>query len=146
MNWLLSLDRALFHKINRDWSASWLDAFLPHLTDLHKQRWFLYAAAAALAWWVWKGRKAALKVMIVVGLAIGLADLANHRLIKPTIHRPRPEKAGIFPVLRTPSHAGWSFPSNHAANMGAAAASLAYAYPAWAPVFALAAAAPMFAA
>lgn len=134
-DWLAAWDRALFHKLNRDWTAPFLDATLPHLTDLHKQRWFLYTAAAALAWWVWKGRKAALKVIVVVALAIGLADFVNHRLVKPAFSRPRPERAGIFPVLRTPSHAGLSFPSNHAANMGAAAAALSYAYPAYAPVF-----------
>ncbi|MDX6770533.1 MAG: phosphatase PAP2 family protein [Elusimicrobiota bacterium] len=139
MNWLISLDRALFHKINRDWSASFLDAWLPHLTDLHKQRWFLYTAAALAAWWVWKERKPALKALVVVALAIGMTDFVNHRLIKPTFNRARPEKAGLMPLLRTPSHAGLSFPSNHAANMGAAASALSYAYPAWAPVFALAA-------
>ncbi len=133
--WVESADRALFHKLNRDWTAPFLDSFLPHLTDLHKQKWFLYTAAAGLAWWVWKGRKPAVKAIVVIGLAIGLTDFVNHRLVKPVIHRPRPEKAGISPILRTPSHAGWSFPSNHAANMGAAASALSYAYPAWAPAF-----------
>ena len=139
-SWLLSWDRALFHKINRDWAAPFLDATLPHLTDLHKNRWFLYMAAAALAWWVWKGRKPALKIIVVLGLAVGLTDFVNHRLVKPVIHRPRPEKAGIMPILRTPSHGGWSFPSNHAANVGAAASALSYAYPAYAPAFILGAA------
>lgn len=139
MSWLLSLDRALFHKINRDWAAPFLDSTLPHLTDLHKNRIFLYTGAALAAWWVWKERKPALKVLVVVGLAIGMTDFVNHRIVKPTFNRSRPEKAGLMPLLRTPSHAGLSFPSNHAANMGAAAAALSYAYPAWAPVYALAA-------
>lgn len=139
MSWLAALDRALFEKINRDWAAPALDAFLPLLTDLHKQRFFLYAAAAAIAWWIWKGRKQALKTLVVVGLAVGLADSLNHRVVKPLFDRARPEKAGLLPVMRTRSHAGLSFPSNHAANMGAAASALSYAYPPWAPVFALAA-------
>lgn len=138
--WVEKVDHGLFHKVNREWTAPILDAVLPQLTDLHKHRWFLYTGAALLAWWVWKGRKPALKALIVVALAVGLTDFVNHRFIKPTIHRPRPEKAGLAPVLRTPSHGGWSFPSNHAANMGAAASALSYAYPAWAPAFALGAA------
>lgn len=138
--WVESLDRAAFHKLNRDWTAPFLDSVMPQLTDLHKQRWFLYTAAAALAWWVWKGRKAAVKTITVVALAVGLTDFVNHRMVKPVLHRPRPEKAGISPVLRTHSHAGWSFPSNHAANAGAAASAISYAYPAGAPAFMLVAA------
>jgi undecaprenyl-diphosphatase len=133
-------DRALFLKVNRDWSTPFLDQVMPVLTDLHKHHWFLYGAAAALAWWVWKGRRGALKVIAVVALAVAMADMGNHRLIKPLVHRPRPEMAGVPVVLRTHSHAGWSFPSNHAMNMGAAAASLSYAYPAWSPAFWLVAA------
>lgn len=128
-------DEALFLKINREWTAPALDAAMPVLTDLHKQRWFVLAAAFALGWWVWKGRREALKVIAVVALAIGMADFANHRLFKQLVKRPRPEKAGVAVVLRTPSHAGWSFPSNHAMNMGAAASALSYAYPAGAPAF-----------
>lgn len=128
-------DEALFLKINRDWTAPALDAVMPVLTDLHKQQWFVLAAAFALGWWVWKGRREALKVIAVLALAIGMADFANHRLFKQLVKRPRPEKAGVAVVLRTPSHAGWSFPSNHAMNMGAAASALSCAYPAWAPAF-----------
>lgn len=128
-------DQALFLKINRDWTAPALDAVMPVLTDLHKERWFLAAAAFALGWWVWKGRRQALKVIAVLALAVGMADFANHRLFKRLVKRPRPEKAGVSVVLRTPSHGGWSFPSNHAANMGAGASALSYAYPAWTPAF-----------
>lgn len=128
-------DEALFLKINRDWTAPALDAAMPVLTELHKHRWFVYAAAFALGWWVWKGRRAAVKVLVVAALAVGMADFVNHRLFKPLVHRPRPEKAGVAVVLRTHSHGGWSFPSNHAMNMGAAASALSYAYPAWSPAF-----------
>lgn len=128
-------DETLFHKINRDWTAPALDAAMPVLTDLHKQPWFVLGGALALGWWVWKGGRAAVKVIAVVALSIALSDLANHRLIKPFVQRARPEKAGVSVVLRTVSHAGWSFPSNHAFNAGAAAASISCAYPAWAPAF-----------
>jgi undecaprenyl-diphosphatase len=132
---VLRWDEALFAKINGEWTAPALDAVMPVLTDLHKEKWFVYGAALALGWWVWNGRREALKVLVVIALAIGMADFVNHRLFKQLVKRPRPEKAGVAVVLRTPSHAGWSFPSNHAMNMGAGAASLSYAYPAWAPAF-----------
>lgn len=136
---VLGLDQRLFLKLNREWTSSFLDSAMPLLTDLHKQAWFWPATAFGLGWWVWKGRRGAIKVIAVLALSIGLADFANHRLIKPLIHRPRPEKAGVAVILRTPSHAGWSFPSNHAMNMGAGAAALSFAYPAWSPAFWLAA-------
>ena len=136
-----SADRWLLLKINRDWTAPALDAAMPMITDLHKVPWFLYGVAPALlALWLWKGRRRALKVLVVAALAIGASDLLAHRVIKPWAARPRPERAGVPVVMRAPANGAYGFPSNHAINMGAAAAVLTVAYPAGALVFAGAAA------
>jgi undecaprenyl-diphosphatase len=138
---LVSADRRLLLKINRDWTTPALDAVMPVITDIHKVRWFIYGVAPALlALWLWKGGKSALKVLIVAALAMGAGDLIAHRAIKPWIARPRPERAGERVIMRAPANGAYSFPSNHAVNMGAAAAVLTVAYPGGALAFALAAA------
>ena len=136
-----SADRWLLLKINRDWTAPALDAVMPVITDIHKAPWFFYGAAPALlALWLWKGRRRALKVLVVAALAMGASDLLAHRVIKPWVARPRPERAGVRVVMRAPANGAYGFPSNHAINMGAAAAVLTVAYPGGALAFAGAAA------
>jgi undecaprenyl-diphosphatase len=136
-----SADRWLLLKINREWTAPALDSVMPVFTDLHRVPWFLYGAAPALlALWLWKGRKRALKVLVVAALAIGSSDMLAHRVIKPWVARPRPERAEEPVIMRAPANGAYGFPSNHAINMGAAAAVLSIAYPAGTIVFAAAAA------
>ena len=136
-----SADRWLLLKINRDWTAPSLDAVMPVITDIHKVPWFIYGVAPALlALWLWKGRKQALRVLVVAALAVGAGDLLAHRVIKPWVARPRPERAGVPVVMRAPANGAYGFPSNHAINMGAAAAVLTVAYPGGAFAFAGAAA------
>ncbi len=138
---LVSADRWLLLKINRDWTSPSLDAVMPVITDLHKIPWFAYGVApAALALWLWKGRRRALKVLVVAALAVGAGDQFAHRVIKPWAARPRPERAGEPVKMRAPVGGAYGFPSNHAANMGAAAAVLSVAYPGGAFAFAAAAA------
>ena len=131
-------DRWLLLKINRDWTAPFLDTTMPLVTDLHRVPWFLYGVAPALlALWLWKGRKHALKVLVVAAVAIAAADLVAYRVVKPWVARPRPEwTLGPAVFMRAPANGAYGFPSNHAANMGAAAAVLTVAYPAGAVVFA----------
>ena len=137
-----SADRWLLLKINRDWTHSSLNAIMPVLTDLHKVPWFLYGVApAGLAVWLWRGRKHALKVLVVAALAMGASDLIAYRVLKPWVARPRPANAGVPVILRAPGSSYHGFPSNHASNAGAAAAVLTVAYPGGAFAFAAIAAA-----
>lgn len=131
------VDRWLLLKVNRAWTHPVLDAAMPLLTDLHHRPWFSFGVVpAALAVWLWKGRKRALKALVVAGLAVGSADLVMHRVIKPWAGRPRPARTVSAVIVRAPAGGAWSFPSNHAANVAAAGAVLTVAYPAWAPAFA----------
>ncbi len=131
-----SVDRFLLLKINRDWTAPSLDALMPVVTDLHRLPWFLYGVAPALlALWLYRGRKRALKVLVVAVLAIAAGDLLSYRVIKPLVARPRPERAVSGVVMRAPASGALGFPSNHAVNMGAAAAVLTVAYPGGAYAF-----------
>jgi undecaprenyl-diphosphatase len=134
---LASADRWLLLKINRDWTHSSLDAIMPAITDIHKLKWFAWGVApAVLALWLYRGRKHALKVLVVAALAVGAGDLLAYRVIKPWAARPRPARAGVPVETRAPANGALSFPSNHAVNMGAAAAVLSVAYPGGAFAFA----------
>lgn len=140
LSWLGSADRWLLLKINRDWTHSSLDALMPVVTDIHKVPWFICGVApAALGLWLWKGRKRALRVLVAAVIAVAAADAIAYRVIKPWAARLRPERAGVAVDMRGRSGGTNGFPSNHAANAGAAAAVLSIAYPAAAPAFAAAA-------
>jgi undecaprenyl-diphosphatase len=131
-SFLRDADISLFLRINGEWTHPWLDAFFPWLTDINQSRVAVWGALpVALAWWFYAGRGKAVRVFLAMALAVALCDALSHRFIKPLVHRARPEKAGVSVVLRTRSHGGYSFPSNHAANSFSGATVLGLAYPAW---------------
>lgn len=125
-----SFDRVAFGLINGVWTHPALDTAMPLVTDPHRIPWVLYGLApAALAFWLYKGRKHALRVLVVAGIAVGVCDLLSYRVLKPWAARPRPEYAGIGAIVRAPVGGKLGFPSNHAMNAAAAASVLAVAYP-----------------
>jgi len=131
-----SLDRVAFGLVNGVWTHPVLDKAMPLVTDLHKLPWVAYGVfPAALAFWLHKGRKHALRALVVAGLAVGACDLLAYRVLKPWAARPRPEYAGIGAVMRVPAGGRLGFPSNHAMNAAAAASVLSVAYPAAGLVF-----------
>lgn len=60
---------------------------------------------------------------------MALADSTSYYLIKNNVQRDRPERVMTNVQLRTHSHSGYSFPSNHAANIFAGALVIRYMYP-----------------
>jgi undecaprenyl-diphosphatase len=131
-----SFDRVAFGLINGVWTAPFLDKVMPVITDIHKVPWFIFGVApAGLGLWLYKGRKQALRVLVVAAIACGVCDLLAYRVIKPWAARPRPEYAGIGAIVRTPDGGRYGFPSNHSANAAAAASVLSVAYPAASLIF-----------
>ncbi len=163
MSWLLDLDRDIFIFINSKMTTPLLDVVMPVATELHKhyEFWIFIALFFAVlilrpttgaasgpelgsesgAGVTRKSRaRAWLTGVLLVGLSMGLADLAAYRGVKVWVKRDRPEAAGVPVVLRTDSHSGWSFPSNHAANNFAMARAIQIVAPVWAiPAYAFAA-------
>ena len=126
-----SFDRVAFGLINGVWTHPLLDKLMPLVTDPHRIPWVLYGLApAALGFWLYKGRKQALRVLVVAAIAVAASDILAYRVLKPWAGRPRPEHAGIGAVLRAPAGGRNGFPSNHAMNAAAAASVLSTAYPA----------------
>ncbi len=133
---LVSFDHHLFHLINGVWTSSWMNHLMPMITDFHKILWVRFILLPLLiAFWIWKRRGEALKIILVLGLVAGATDLTAHKIIKPLVGRLRPPLVGIPVVVRAPYGGRLSFPSNHAANMFAAATVLSEAYPTFAAFF-----------
>jgi undecaprenyl-diphosphatase len=138
---LIAFDRYLFERINLDWTNGFFDWLFPSITDLNKSPVFLLVVVALLGFWIYRGRLHATKWILVLVLAAGLSDAFSYRVVKALVERPRPAEAGMQVTFRTHFHSGSSFPSNHTANMFAAATVLTGAFPAGAPVWFLIAAA-----
>ena len=133
---ILSFDRYLFHIINGVLVCRPLDYAMPTITDFHKISLVRFLLLPAIVlFWIWKRKKEALKVILVLGIVAGFTDLIAHRIIKPLVGRLRPPLSGIPVIVRAPYGGKLSFPSNHAANMFAAAAVLSAAYPSLTPLF-----------
>ncbi len=133
---IVSLDRYLFHIINGVLVCRPLDYVMPTITDFHKISLVRFVLLPAIIlFWIWKRKGEALRVILVLGIVAGLTDLIAYRIVKPLVGRLRPPLAGIPVTLRAPFGGKLSFPSNHAANMFAAAAVLSAAYPALTPFF-----------
>jgi undecaprenyl-diphosphatase len=112
-------DLALFRLLNRD-GGPWLDGAARVLSS----RAFGVAAGLVLAALVWRalGRRA-LRPVLALGLAVGLADSLGSQLLRPLVARARPcyalppaEVRWVLPAANV-----GSLPSLHAANLFALA-------------------------
>lgn len=126
LEWLLSVDRELFLKINRDWHHPWADAFFPFFTDLHKNWFFPFVFVPWLLFVFLRqfGSKG-LGLFLGMALCVATADFVGGHLIKPVFARQRPSTAESEAVVRGMEYGGFSFTSNHAANTFAGAIYLA---------------------
>lgn len=122
-------DVYLFTQLNSVFTHPIIDKLMPIITDLHKQPIFLGVVGLFLIYCM---KRAFLKTMLVVLgmiLSFTVTDTFSHHVVKAHFERPRPEAAGLSPVLRTHSHSGFSFPSNHTANCFGIASFLGFVFP-----------------
>lgn len=125
----MSLDVALFKMININWGWEWLAPFMRVMSTLD---YFIPAMAILVLWMLIRdGRRGRWAVLTLI-LLVTAADQISSHVIKPAVGRPRPcrEEAGIEGV-RTHGvgcSSRGSFPSSHAANMGAVATLFAMLY------------------
>lgn len=128
LNTLISFDHWLFEKINTGMSNPFFDRIFPIVTELLRVdfvKWFV--VPALLLGILFSLRSRFVFFVLAMALAIGITDMTSHHLIKKSIERPRPPQTeGLMVELRTFPHAGYSFPSNHAANNFAGAVILSY--------------------
>ncbi len=130
---LYSADVAVLRWINQGWSCSPLDVFFSFVTEY---RHFLWAFIPAVLYLLWKGGPKGRWFILSLSLGILLADQTASHLLKPWVERVRP--CNVLEGILTPAgkSSAYSFPSSHAANMGAALVLLALTYGRWAWLFA----------
>lgn len=133
----MTLDQNLFFRLNRDWTAEWLDKPMATLSSF--DFWIPILILIGLALFIWGGFRGR-ACLVCIGLCIGLVDGIVVKNLKDIVGRPRPgqvlkgarildlEKAKPrFLALAKPvkedfsdpedaNPRGGSFPSGHTAN------------------------------
>ena len=122
---VLDLDHGLFQFINAGLSNWFFDFLMPVITDLHQQWWVYFLLILVSIQLIRKKKLWVFNVATVCLLTVGASDFIAYRLVKKSVDRQRPEFVLNEVTLRSPSHGGRSFPSNHASNSFAAAIFLA---------------------
>lgn len=129
---IVQFDQWLFFKVNHGLGVSWLDPFFLFLSDVHRNKIFMLLIVLFIAGaLVKKYGKSFWKGFLLILISISLSDLIGYRILKPSVARERPfQSESLDKEVRKVGHAhGKSFPSNHAANSFAGAASLSYLFP-----------------
>lgn len=120
---LEAADVALLRLVNKMFASEWLDAAMLFFSRLGNQpvAWMLLVGWLGYRSWHENGdrqRKMTrwIYAVLMVAIALGLADGVSGRIVKPMVGRERPEK--IVKGLRLVDGGGKakSFPSSHAAN------------------------------
>lgn len=131
LEFILELDWKLFHLINSTWTAPWADSFFPFVTDLHKTPVFKFIfVPAMIALFIWlRGLKQGLVIFLFCLLSVLTADGIGNHGFKKTFERSRPgDTPGLEVNVRAP-YGGYSFVSNHSANMFGFATFTAIIFP-----------------
>jgi undecaprenyl-diphosphatase len=124
-----NIDRTLFLALNRDAANPVMDAVMPFITDV--DNWLIPIFLIWLYLMIFGGRKGRIAGIGLIFL-ISLSDQLSSSVLKPWVHRIRPchpdqfIEGGRFLIGMKKT---LSFPSSHAANMGAMASYFSVKYP-----------------
>lgn len=124
---LINFDQQLFMLLNGAWTFHFLDWFMPFITNA--KTWVPIIILSWLYLIVAGNRKMRLLALALL-VSVGLSDLICARIIKKSVGRLRPcsiEQSESFKCrLLLPAKSSKSFPSNHAANTAAFAATMLF--------------------
>ena len=132
MEFLYSIDLAIFYFFNHTISTGFLDKFFSIITSVNN--WYIaYLILIGIAFFK-GGAKGKIAVISLIFLII-ITDQTGYRLLKELFERVRPCNA--LPDALTPvgCAGGYSFPSNHALNNFAAAVFLLKLFPRYKWIF-----------
>lgn len=126
MDFLYSIDLAIFYFINHSLSTGFLDNFFSTITDVNK--WYIaYIILAGIAFF--KGGIRGKILVIGLILLIIVTDQTGFRILKELFERIRPCRALSDAITPLGCAGGYSFPSNHALNNFAAATFISRLFP-----------------
>ena len=134
---IITMDHRVFELINHGMTNSFADWFFPWFTDLYKTTGFMVFVLLGIGFQFRKSRPKSVRLVLALLIALTFSDGIAYRIIKPIAQRSRPEFVGIPVNLKTHSHSGYSFPSNHAANSATMATVLCIFYPLLSPLWVL---------
>lgn len=126
MDFLYSIDLAVFYFFNHTISTGFLDKFFSIITDVNK--WYIaYIILIGIAFF--KGGRRGKIAVIGLILLIIVTDQTGYRVLKELFERVRPCNVLIDVITPVGCAGGFSFPSNHALNNFAAAVFLLRLFP-----------------
>jgi undecaprenyl-diphosphatase len=126
MDFLYSIDLAIFYFINHSLSTGFLDKFFSTITDVNK--WYIaYIILAGIAFF--KGGIRGKILVVGLILLIIVTDQTGFRILKELFERIRPCRALSDAITPLGCAGGYSFPSNHALNNFAAASFISRLFP-----------------
>jgi undecaprenyl-diphosphatase len=126
MDFLYSIDLAIFYFLNHTISTGFLDKFFSIITDVNK--WYIaYFILVGIAFF--KGGRRGKIAVIGLILMIIVTDQTGYRILKEFFMRARPCNSLTNAITPVGCAGGYSFPSNHALNNFAAAIFLMRLFP-----------------
>lgn len=126
MDFLYSIDLAVFYFFNHTISTGFLDRFFSIITDVNK--WYIaYVILIGIAFF--KGGRRGKIAVIGLILLIVVTDQTGYRILKELFERVRPCNVLTDVITPVGCAGGFSFPSNHAVNNFAAAVFLLRLFP-----------------
>lgn len=115
-DFLLQLDRQIFHFINYTLSNPVFDAVMPWLRN---PKFWIPVYVFIIGFSIWKYKKAGAWLILLLVAAVGVADFGSATLIKKQVKRDRPCRDVVLQQTiksRVPCGTGYSFPSTHASD------------------------------
>jgi undecaprenyl-diphosphatase len=128
IEFLYSIDVAVFFFINHTISNPAFDWLMPFITDLNKNKLILIIIGVYILYALWKGGKT---VKVTIGLLIVtviISDQINSSFLKDLFGRTRPCRALDGVRMLVDCGGGLSFPSSHAVNNFAGATVISHFY------------------
>ena len=127
-DYLLQLDRHLFHFINHDLGNGFFDAVMPVLRN--RLVWIpLYVFIFIFC--LWRYKKQGAVIIVMLALTFGVADFGSATIVKSFYKRLRPcndPAMAATIVHRVDCGTGYSFPSTHASDHFAIAVFLSIVF------------------
>lgn len=128
IDFLYSIDVAIFFFINHTITNPVLDLVMPFITNLNKQPVVIVLLAGVISWIFWKGGRQGRIMIAVLAVTIVISDQLNSFVLKHLFERVRPCRALEGVRLLVDCGSGFSFPSSHAVNNFAGAFVISYFY------------------
>jgi len=128
IDFLYSIDVAIFFFINHTLANPVLDWLMPFLTDLNKQKPVLVVVILLVGWILWKGGAKGRATIGVLIVTIIISDQFSSSFLKDIFDRVRPCKALEGVRMLVSCGSGFSFPSSHAVNNFAGAYVISHFY------------------